>query len=91
MPPEDGRHGLAAPDSPPQGWPWAYLHMLVWGHRDNAAVVAERMAAWAHVSPMLTEVDDDDADREGAVRRFAEAAARGEQFSFLPTRCWRWP
>ncbi len=64
-PPDDGRHGLAAPDSPPQGWSWPYLHMLVWGHRDNSAVVAERMAPWAHVLPMLTDVDDDDADREG--------------------------
>ena len=81
MPPDDGRHGFAASDSPPEGWSWAYLHMLVWGHRDNSAVVAERMAPWAHVLPMLTEVDEDDADRESAVRRFADAAAHGESFS----------
>ncbi len=81
MPPDDGQHGLAAPDSPPEGWSWEYLHMLVWGHRGNSAVVAERLAPWAHMLPMLTEVDDDDADRESAVRRFAEAAAHGESFS----------
>jgi transcriptional regulator with XRE-family HTH domain len=81
MPPDDGRHGLATPDSPPEGWSWEYLHMLVWGHRGNSAVVAERMAPWAHVLPMLTDVDEDDADREAAVRRFAEAAAEGERFT----------
>jgi transcriptional regulator with XRE-family HTH domain len=81
MPPDDGQHGLAAPDAPPQGWSWPYLYMLVWGHRDNSAVVAERMGRWAHVLPMFTEVDRDDADQEGAVRRFAEAAAHGEGFS----------
>ena len=80
-PPDDGRHGLAAPDSPPEGWSWPYLHMLVWGHRDNCAVVAERMGRWAHVLPMFAEVDDDDPDREGALRRFAEAAAHGDRFS----------
>lgn len=81
VPPDEGPHGLAAPDSPPQGWSWAYLHMLTWGHRDNVAVVAERLGRWAHVLPMFTEVDRDDADQEGAVRRFAEAAAHGEGFS----------
>jgi transcriptional regulator with XRE-family HTH domain len=64
MPPDDGQHGFAAPDAPPQGWSWPYLYMLVWGHRDNSAVVAERMGRWAHVLPMFAEVDRDDADQE---------------------------
>jgi transcriptional regulator with XRE-family HTH domain len=53
MPPEDERRGLGTPDSPPGGWRWEYLLMLVWGHRDNFPVMAERAASWAHASSVL--------------------------------------
>lgn len=54
LPPYDHDGGLGAPDSPPRGWPWEYLLMLLWGHAGNFAVVAERAAPWAHVSPVVT-------------------------------------
>lgn len=53
MPPENERRGLATPDSPPGGWRWEYLLTLVWGHRDNFPVMAERAASWAHASSVL--------------------------------------
>src|SRR5205809_320279 len=35
LPPEQGPVGLDAADAPSKGWPWEYLLLLVWGHRDN--------------------------------------------------------
>jgi transcriptional regulator with XRE-family HTH domain len=65
MPPKDERRGLGTPDSPSGGWPWEYLLMLVWGHRDNFPVMAERAASWAHASSVLVPgVDDRDAGRD---------------------------
>src|SRR4051794_5026657 len=59
LPPEDAATGLAAPDSPAKGWPWEYLLMLVWGHRNNFPTVADRAALWAHASAVLTVPKDD--------------------------------
>ncbi len=58
LPPDDDR-GLSAPDSPAKGWPWEYLLMLVWGHRENFSAVAERATPWAHASTILTVPKDD--------------------------------
>ncbi len=81
MPPEDGRLGFAAPDSPAEGWSWEYLLMLVWGHRENFAVVAQRAAPWAHASPMLTEAGDDGRDGKPSVQRSAKGPRHRERFS----------
>lgn len=54
VPPEDGKLGFDAPDSPAKGWPWEYLLMLVWGHARNFGAVAERAAPWAHASAVVT-------------------------------------
>lgn len=59
LPPEDGPVGLAAPDAPAKGWPWEYLLLLVWGHRTNFPIVADRAAPWAHVSTVLTVPKND--------------------------------
>src|SRR3954452_7918794 len=59
IPPEDDATGFAAPDSPAKGWPWEYLLLLVWGHRNNFPVVADRAAPWAHASTVLTVPADD--------------------------------
>ena len=59
MPAEDERRGFATTDSPPGGWPWEHLLMLVWGHRDNFPVMAERAAPWAHASSVLVPAGDD--------------------------------
>lgn len=74
MPPEDGRLGLAAPHSPAEGWSWEYLLMLVWGHRENFAVVAQRAAPWAHASPIgYVCADDEHEGRAQAIREAREA------------------
>jgi transcriptional regulator with XRE-family HTH domain len=54
LPPEDGPAGFSTPDSRASGWPWEYLLLLVWGHRANVGVVADRAAPWAHASPLVT-------------------------------------
>jgi len=54
LPPTDGADGLAAPDAPSRGWPWEYLLLLVWGHRNNFPIVADRAAPWAHASTVMT-------------------------------------
>ena len=59
VPPSDEASGFAAPDSPAKGWPWEYLLLLVWGHRNNFAIVADRAASWAHASTVLTVPKDD--------------------------------
>jgi hypothetical protein len=59
LPPTDGADGLAAPDAPAKGWPWEYLLLLVWGHRNNFPIVAERAAPWAHASTVVTVPVDD--------------------------------
>lgn len=81
LPPEDGRRGLATPDSPAEGWPWEYLLMLVWGHRGNFPFVAERAAPWAHASTILTAPGDDVLDGEPDVHRFARDARAREPFT----------
>ncbi len=83
MPPEDERRGLGTPDSPPAGWPWEYLLMLVWGHRDNFPVMAERAASWAHASSVLVPgVDGLDAgpddQRPPEVARIPERITPGD-------------
>ena len=59
IPPEEGGSGLGTPDSPANGWPWEYLLLLVWGHRGNFPIVADRAAPWAHASTVLTVPPDD--------------------------------
>lgn len=59
LPPEDGPLGLDAPDAPAKGWPWEYLLLLVWGHRNNFPIVADRAAGWTHASTVLTVPPDD--------------------------------
>lgn len=54
LPPDDGVDGLATPDAPPAGWPWEYLLMLTWGHRNNFPLVADRAGSWAHASTVVT-------------------------------------
>lgn len=81
LPPKDGRRGLAAPDSPDEGWSWEYLLMLVWGHRQNFPVVAERAAPWAHASTILTVPSDDVLHGEPDVHRFARDARAREPFT----------
>lgn len=54
LPPADGEGAFESPDAGPQGWPWEYLLMLVWGHRNNFPTVADRAAPWAHASAVLT-------------------------------------
>jgi len=53
LPPEDGADGLETGDSDPEGWPWEYLLLLVWGHAGNFPIVADRAAPWAHTSPLV--------------------------------------
>src|SRR5581483_4708910 len=53
LPPDDGPGGFATPDSRAAGWPWEYLLLLVWGHRVNFPVVADRAASWTHASPIV--------------------------------------
>jgi transcriptional regulator with XRE-family HTH domain len=81
LPPEDGRRGLAAPDSPAEGWSWEYLLMLVWGHRQNFPVVAERAAPWAHASTILTVPSDDVLDGEPDDHVIAELVRNRERFT----------
>ena len=59
LPPEEGPPGLDAPDAPAKGWPWEYLLLLVWGHRTNFPIIADRAAPWAHASTVLTVPRDD--------------------------------
>lgn len=54
LPPADGPAGLATADAPAKGWPWEYLLLLVWGHRNNFGIVADRAAPWAHASTVVT-------------------------------------
>jgi transcriptional regulator with XRE-family HTH domain len=59
MPPDDGPAGFETPDAPDRGWPWEYLLLLVWGHRNNFPAVADRAAPWAHASTVVTVPADD--------------------------------
>ena len=58
VPPAEGADGLSTPDAPAKGWPWEYLLLLVWGHRGNFPITADRAAPWAHASTVLVPVDD---------------------------------
>jgi hypothetical protein len=79
LPPEDGRLGLAAPDSPAKGWSWEHLLMWVWGHRENFPEVAERAAPWAHASTILVP-DGDVFDGEPG-DQLAEPSGSRERFT----------
>ena len=59
LPPEDDANALEMGDSPPEGWPWEYLLLLVWGHAGNFPILADRTAPWAHASPLVTIPQDD--------------------------------
>jgi transcriptional regulator with XRE-family HTH domain len=59
MPPDAGPSGFETPDAPDAGWPWEYLLLLVWGHRNNFPAVADRAAPWAHASAVVTVPADD--------------------------------
>ena len=59
LPPEDEANALETGDSPPEGWPWEYLLLLVWGHAGNFPILADRTAPWAHASPLVTIPQDD--------------------------------
>ena len=61
LPPDDHRaaDGFNTPDAPTGGWPWEYLLLLVWGHRNNFPLVADRAAPWAHASTIVTVPPDD--------------------------------
>jgi transcriptional regulator with XRE-family HTH domain len=100
MPPEDERRGLGTPDSPPGGWRWEYLLMLVWGHRDNFPVMAERAAPWAHASSVLVPGADGLDDRPDDHRPVKVARSRERitpedmqalAFNGLLRRCMRGP
>lgn len=81
IPPEDGAAGLAAPDSPTKGWPWEYLLLLVWGHRGNFPIVADRAAPWAHASTVLTTPAEDVLDGTPDVGLLDELARERERYT----------
>jgi transcriptional regulator with XRE-family HTH domain len=56
---EDARVTFETSDSPTSGWPWEYLLLLVWGHRNNFGAVADRAAPWAHAATIVTVPPDD--------------------------------
>jgi transcriptional regulator with XRE-family HTH domain len=58
VPPAAEVEGFATADAPRGGWPWEYLLLLIWGHRGNFPVVADRAAPWAHASTVVVPVDD---------------------------------
>ncbi len=78
LPPEDGPGGFATAGAPAQGWPWEYLLLLVWGHRRNFPVVADRAAPWTHASTVMMVPADDvldgtpDAELLGRLQRDRE-------------------
>ena len=57
VPPEDRLGEFLTPDRA-SGWPWEYLLLLVWGHRQNYTAFADRVAPWAHASTVLVPDDD---------------------------------
>ena len=81
LPPEDAADGLAAPDSPAKGWPWEYLLLLVWGHRNNFPIVADRAAPWAHASAVLTVPKDDVLDAVPDTALLAELTRDRERYT----------
>jgi transcriptional regulator with XRE-family HTH domain len=72
LPPDDGEGHLAADDHP-AGLDWEYLVLLLFGHRGNFGVLAERAALWEHVLAHGVDIPDSDAYEEGD-RMLAEIA-----------------
>ncbi|HSH58123.1 MAG TPA: helix-turn-helix transcriptional regulator [Acidimicrobiales bacterium] len=81
LPPDDEHRTFAAADSPAKGWPWEYLLLLVWGHRQNFSAVAERAAPWAHASTILTVPKDDVLDGRPGDRVLADLVRQRERFT----------
>ncbi len=81
LPPDDEHRTFDAADSPAKGWPWEYLLLLVWGHRENFPLVAERAAPWAHASTILTVPKDDVLGGEPDDRVLADLVRKRERFT----------
>ena len=83
LPPDDGEGRLATDDAP-NGLDWEYLLLLIFGHRGNFGVLAERAANWEHVLAHGVDIPAGDSLVEGDARLAEIAGSLRHREPLLP-------